>query len=158
MAEMRKGLGGMGRMGNEFPGSDGKKPAAKMATTEGMDGAGHDNGEEKISTITHHADGTHTSQMHGAEPEEHPDHLHLMAHIGHSLSGGDAHHVMHHDGMEAHSHMVNEGGEHEDGGSHNTADEAKQSLDKFFGEEAEEPEHEHEDDEEEMPVHGGMGA
>lgn len=152
MAEMRRGLGGMSKMGSEFPAGD-KKAAPMAAKPE----EGHDEGEEHTSTITHHADGTHTSQMHGAEPEEHPDHMHLMAHVGHSLTGGDAHHIMHHDGMEAHSHMVHEGGEHEDGGSHNTADEAKQSMDKFFGEEADEPEHQHEDEGDDMPIHGGMG-
>ena len=153
MAEMRKGLGGMSRMGSEFPGkSEMKKPAASAVTEPETE----HNGEEGTSTITHHADGTHTSQMHGGETMEHPDHLHLMAHIGHHLTGGEAHHVMHHDGMEAHSHMVHEGGEHEDGGHHNTAEDAKQSLDKFFGEEAKEPAHEHEDENDMAPAYGGM--
>ncbi len=139
---MRKGLGGMGKMGADMPKAEAKKPLQPDAPKMG---------EEKTSTITHHADGTHSSQMHGGEPMEHPDHKHLMAHIGHHLTGGDAHHVVHDDGMEAHSHFVNEAGEHEDSG--NSAEEAKQSLDKFFGEEAQEPEHQ-----EEMPMHGGMGA
>ena len=78
-------------------------------------GGGEEGGETKTHTITEHPDGHFQSQMHGGEAMEHPDHMHLMAHIGHQVTGGDAHHVTHHDGMEAHSHMVHEGGEHEDG-------------------------------------------
>lgn len=111
MAEpMRKGLGGMGKMGSEMPGKSAAKPTAPKVP-EGE----HDGGEEGHSTITHHADGSHTSMMHGGAEEHHPDHLHLMAHVGHHLTGGDAHHVMHHDGMEEHHHSVEESGEHHDG-------------------------------------------
>lgn len=113
MAEMmRKGLGGMGKMGADMPKGEikGKSEMKPSASEEPM-------GEEKTSTITHHADGSHTSQMDGAE-EHHPDHLHLMAHIGHHLTGGDAHHVMQHDGMEEHHHSVEESGEHHDGELH----------------------------------------
>ena len=113
MAEMRKGLGGMGKMGSEMKGKPETKKPAPAATTEGMSGHG-DTGEEHTSTITHHADGTHTSEMHGGEPMDHPDHKHLMAHIGHHLTGGDAHKVVHHDGMEPHAHMVDEAGQHQD--------------------------------------------
>lgn len=146
MAEMRKGLGGMGKMGSEFPGKgDMKKPAPK-ATTEGESGnMGHE-GEEKTSTITHHADGTHTSQMHGGEEMPHPDHMHLMAHMGHHLTGGDAHHVMHHDGMEEHHHSVEESGEHHDGELQGLHD----------GDE--DTQHQGEMEEHEMPPsYGGMG-
>lgn len=141
MAEMRKGLGGMGKMGSEMKMA--AKPAAKDKTPEGE--SGHDGGEEGHSTITHHADGTHTSEMHGGEAMQHPDHKHLMAHIGHSLSGGDAHHVVHHDGMEAHSHTVGEDGQHQDheGDPH-------ESLDAMMGGDMGGPE-------EQQPQEGGMG-
>src|SRR5271170_7855445 len=115
MAEMmRKGLGGMGKMGAEMPGK--KDPAKKEMAPKVPDGEQKHEaaGEEGHSTITHHADGTHTSEMHGGEAMQHPDHKHLMAHIGHHLTGGDAHKVVHHDGMEAHSHMVDEQGQHQD--------------------------------------------
>jgi hypothetical protein len=136
MAEMRRGLGGMGKMGSEFPGkSETKKPAAEPMTEKPT------GGEEGTSTITHHADGTHTSQMHGGEEMKHPDHLHLMAHIGHHLTHGDAHHVMHHDGMEEHHHSVEESGEHHDGELHGDG-EAMQ----------EQPMEEHEM----APTYGGM--
>jgi hypothetical protein len=139
MAEMRKGLGGMGKMGAEFPGkSETKKPAEKAVTEPSTE----HNGEEGTSTITHHADGTHTSQMHGGEPMEHPDHLHLMAHIGHHLTGGDAHHVMHHDGMEEHHHSVEESGEHHEGELHGDGQEMQH----------EQPMEEHEM----APTYGGM--
>jgi hypothetical protein len=144
MAEMeRKGMGGMSKMGAKFE----SKPKPQEDGGES---------EEGTSTITHHADGSHTSQMHGGEPMEHPDHLHLMAHIGHHLTGGDKHHVMHHDGMSATSHMVHEDGTHEGPMEHNSADEAKQSLDKFFNEESQEPMHEHGAAEEQEPAYGAM--
>jgi len=139
MAEMRKGLGGMGKMGSEFPKGEIKgTPEAKKPAEHMEDPAG----EEKTSTITHHADGTHASQMHGAEPMEHPDHLHLMAHVGHHLTGGDAHHVMHHDGMEEHHHSVEESGEHHDGELHGDGEEAQHEA----------PMEEHEM----APTYGGM--
>lgn len=119
MAEMmRKGLGGMNKMGSDFPKGELKgRTEAKPAAKSPVEGE-HEDGEEKVSTITHHADGTHTSQMEGGEPEEHPDHMHLMAHIGHHLTGGDAHHVEHHDGMESHHHSIEEDGEHHEGELH----------------------------------------
>jgi hypothetical protein len=113
----------------------------KAGAVHGEKGEMASGGEEKTHTITEHADGSHTSTMHDGTETHHPDHLHMMAHLGHHITGGDAHHVMHHDGMSAKSHMIHEGGEHDGPHEHNTADEAKQSLDKFFGEEAKEPEH-----------------
>jgi hypothetical protein len=140
MAEMRKGLGGMGKMGSEMPG---KKPAVTDKVPEGEQG--HDGGgEEGHSTITHHADGTHTSEMHGGEAMQHPDHKHLMAHIGHHLTGGDAHHVMHHDGMEEHHHSVEESGEHHDG-----------ELNGMGGEMGQE-EQPQDEMEQQAPMYGGM--
>jgi hypothetical protein len=134
---MRKGLGGMGKMGAEMPAKMDRKPAAK----EPVKGDGM--GEEKLSTITHHADGSHTSQMEGGEEMQHPDHLHLMAHIGHHLTGGDAHHVMHDDGMEQHHHSVEEDGEHHEGELH--------------GEDDPDMQHEESDMEEHDQPYGGMG-
>lgn len=143
MAEMmRKGLGGMGKMGADMPKGEPRKPlqpdAPKMGEHE-------DGGEEKTSTITHHADGTHTSQMEGGEAMEHPDHMHLMAHIGHHLTDGDAHHVMHHDGMEEHHHSVEESGEHHDGELHGDGQEAQHEGEPMG------------DEHEMAPQYGGMG-
>lgn len=139
---MRKGLGGMGKMGADMPKGEIKgKPEMKPAAKEMEDPTG----EENTSTITHHADGSHTSQMEGGEEEHHPDHLHLMAHIGHHLTDGDAHHVMHHDGMEEHHHSVEESGEHHDGELHEDGEEG-QHEDESMGE-----------DHEMAPSYGGMG-
>lgn len=143
MAEAMKQRG-LSKMAPKVP--DVKKPAVKMPTNEGESG-----NEEHITTITHHADGTHSMSSHGEE-SEHPDHLHMLAHLGHHVTGGDAHHVTHHDGMEAHSHMVHEGGEHEDGG-----DNPHESLDKMLGADSEH-EAEPEDEQESAPAYGGMGA
>ena len=101
----RKGLGRM----NASPKGEKKAPEKPM----GHEPEAEHEGGEKTTTITHHADGTH-SMEHDGEHSDHPDHKHLMAHIGHKLTGGDAHHVTHHDGMEAHSHFVDEAGQHQD--------------------------------------------
>ena len=118
--EMRKGLGRMSKAPDEDKGGEKPMPKGKVDA----ESHGEADGEEGTSTITHHADGSHTSQMHGGEETHHPDHKHLMAHIGHHLSGGDAHHVTHHDGMEAHSHTVHEDGTHEphEGDPHESLD------------------------------------
>jgi hypothetical protein len=129
MAEEMKRRG-LSMMAPKAP--DVKKPMEPKVGGEGGESDG--GGEMKTHTITEHPDGHFQSQMHGGEPMEHPDHMHLMAHIGHTVTGGDAHHVTHHDGMEAHSHMVHEGGEHEDGGNDPHA-----SLDKMMGGEQGEP-------------------
>src|SRR5215472_9015672 len=120
--EMKKGLGRMSKAPDEQKGREAKKPSGSVDGEHKPDE--HDGGEEGTSTITHHADGSQTSQMHGGEETHHPDHKHLMAHIGHHLSGGDAHHVTHHDGMEAHSHTVHEDGTHEphEGDPHESLD------------------------------------
>ena len=89
--------------------------------------------------------------------EEHPDHLHMLAHLGHKVTDGDKHHIVHHDGIAAHSHSIDEQGQHTDHGEHNTANEAREAMDKFLGEESEEPQHQHgEEENEEGPALGGM--
>lgn len=150
MADMeRKGLGSsMSRMGSKF---DGKPDPAKH-------GKGIIEGEgDKTTTITHHGDGSHTVDTGEGEPEHHASHLEAGAHLLHHMSGGDKHHIVHHDGMSATSHMIHENGEHEGPTEHNSADEAKQSLDKFFNEEAGEPAHEHDGAEQQQePAYGAM--
>ena len=99
-----------------------------------------DQGEKaggESTTIEHHPDGSHTM-----DGETHPSHLHLMAALGHKLTG-DKQHVAHHDGMQIHTHGISEMGEHQEGGSHNSAEDAKEAMGNFFNEEAQEPEHQH---------------
>lgn len=132
---MAKGLGGMSKMGHEFPGKGEAKTSAPRDTTESMNGNGE--GGEKHTSIIHHADGTHTME-HEGETTHHPEHKHLVTHLAHHLTDGDAHHLIHDDGMEEHHHSVDEMGEHKDG---------EPDGDEGVGEE--EPEEEHE-------TYGGM--
>ena len=104
------------------------------------------------TTIEHHPDGSHTM-----DGETHPSHLHLMAALGHKLTG-DKHHVAHHDGMAIHTHGITEMGEHQEGGSHNSAEEAKEAMGQFMDEEAQEPQHQHGPEEQEPASIGGYGG
>jgi hypothetical protein len=162
----RDGFDGLGKMrGGErnssyIPKPHDSKPAREREAEPSkklMQGNEGENDGEKIHEVHEHGDGTfHTEHPDGTK-EEHPDHLHLLAHLGHHLTSGDKHHIVHHDGIAAHSHSIDEAGQHEDHGEHNTANEAREAMDKFLGEESEEPQHEHgEADEEEGPVMGGM--
>jgi hypothetical protein len=144
MAEM-KGLGKLG-------GTD-KGEGDPLKREQGKT-VGQSEGEEATTTITHHGDGSHTVRTGDGQEEHHPDHLHAGAHVLHHMSGGDKHHIVHHDGVAAHSHSIHEDGQHEDHGEHNSAEEAKGALDKFLGEEAQEPEHQHEGEQE--PAYGAM--
>ena len=147
----RDGFDGLGKM------RKGEKPEYKPKPMESMAKPAAETGDggEKTHTITEHGDGHFSSQMHGGEPMEHPDHLHMMAHMGHHITGGDKHHVVHHDGMEAHSHSIDETGEHEDHQG-NSADEAKMALDKFLGEESQEPAHQDGEQQNSEPEYGGL--
>ena len=121
--EMRKGLGRM----NASPKGEKKEKVGGESKPDEHGEHQDESGGEKTTTITHHADGTHSMQ-HDGEHSDHPHHMHLMAHIGHKLTGGDAHHVTHHDGMEGHSHMVDEAGEHQD-----HEGDPRESLDAMMG-------------------------
>jgi hypothetical protein len=120
------------------PGKDGKLPMHEPPEKKMAEPKMGGDGGEKTHTITEHADGHLTSHMHGGEPMEHPDHLHMLAHVGHHISGGDKHHVVHHDGAMMHSHGMNEAGEHDGTHDHQNLDELKQSMDQFLGEEGQE--------------------
>ena len=157
----RDGFDGLGKMrGGERNSSYVPKPHGETKPSEGKKAdsmEGGDAGGEKTHTITEKGDGSLHSRMHDGTEEEHPDHLHLLAHLGHQITGGDKHHIVHHDGIAAHSHSIDEQGQHEDHGTHNTANEARQAMDKFLGEEAQEPQHQGGGEEnEEGPVMGGM--
>ena|SRR5271156_2247034 len=125
----KDGLDGLGKM------RKGEKPEYKPKPMEGKEmhegGGGMEGGSEGAHSIHDHGDGTfHTEHPDGSR-EEHPHHLAAMAHVGHKITGGDKHHVVHHDGMSAHSHSVHEDGQHEDHGE----EDAHGALDKFLGEE-----------------------
>ena len=155
----RDGFDGLGKMrGGERNSSYIPKPHSETKPHESTEEQEKsDGGSEQIHSVHDHGDGTfHTEHPDGTR-EEHPDHLHMLAHLGHKVTDGDKHHIFHHDGISAHSHSIDEAGNHEDHGEHNTAEEAKGALDKFFGEESEEPQHQHGGEEnEEGPALGGM--
>jgi hypothetical protein len=131
MAEMMRGMGGLSKMGSVTE----KKAKPEKATDErkGKDAPkeekGKTDGESNDSTtIKHNADGTH--EMDG---ETHPDHLHMLAALGHKVTGGDKHHVAHHDGMSTRTHGIHESGEHQETQEHGSADEAGEGLKQFMG-------------------------
>ena len=133
----------MKMMGGKKPPMKGSKP--KPEPKEGKAEGGHpDETGTQTHTIEQHPDGHFESHMHDGTHESHPDHLHLLAHLGHHISGGDKHHVAHHDGMAVHTHGMHEDGNHEETQSHNSAEEAKEAMGNFFNEEAQEPAHQHE--------------
>ena len=147
----RDGFDGLGKMrGGERNSSYIPKPHGETKPHESTEEQEKsDGGSDQIHEVHDHGDGTfHT---------EHPDHLHMLAHLGHHVTSGDKHHIVHHDGIAAHSHSIDEQGQHTDHGEHNTANEAREAMDKFLGEESEEPQHQHgEAENEEGPALGGM--
>lgn len=148
MKMMGSKSGGGKKPSKPAPEAEGKaRPEPKEGKVGGEKGdmGEHAGGEASQTVITHHPDGSHE-----VDGEHHPTHLHALAAIGHKLTG-DKHHVAHHDGMQIHTHGINENGEHQEGGSHNSAEEAAQAMHQFLSEEAQEPEHQH-------PAVAGMGG
>ena len=133
----------------------GQMDQLRKPTAPGVKEPGKMGGQEKTHTITEHADGSMTSKMHDGAEEQHPDHLHMLAHVGHHITGGDKHHVAHHDGMAIHTHGIHEDGNHEETQQHGSADEAGQSLTSMMGGDDEAPQQEAEGQSEPAPM-GGM--
>lgn len=141
----QKGMKGLGKMGSGFESKP--KPGGEEHQSGG------EGGDSSKTVIEHHPDGSHS-----VDGEHHPDHLHAGAAVLHKMSGGDKHHIVHHDGMSAHSHSIHEDGTHEDHGEHNSPEEAHGALDKFMGDEQGPPEAQHEDmgQEQHEPAYGAM--
>jgi hypothetical protein len=124
--------------------------------------AGRVSGEkgEEQTVVTHHGDGTHTTQHSDGSTEEHPDHLHMLASLGHKLSGGDKHHVVQDKGDTFAQHGIYEDGEHYGSHDHENVDELKSSMGKFLDEEGQEWAGEGKDaqkpEERDEPAYGGM--
>ena len=143
----RDGLDGLSKMRR------GERPEYKPKPMEGKPAEEHEGGGD-VHSIHDHGDGSfHTEHPDGTK-EEHENHLAALTHTAHKITGGDKHHMVHHDGMASHSHSIGEDGQHEDHGEGNSADEARSALDKFLGEEAQEPMHQGEQESE--PEYGGM--
>jgi len=145
---------GLGKLGANLPDrqSGAEKPTPK-GFTAGQKG-------EEQTVITHHSDGTHTTQHADGSAEEHPDHLHMLASLGHKISGGDKHHVVQDKGDTYSQHGVHEDGEHYGTHDHGNIAELKDSMGKFLDEEGQEWTGEGKDAEKaegkEEPAYGGM--
>lgn len=153
MAEMMRR--GLSKMAPAFEKRQ-KEDAKDLKKEQPGLGTEHGGEEEKTHTITEHGDGSFTSKMHDGAEEKHPDHMHMLAHMGHHLTGGDKHHIAHHDGMSVTTHGIHESGEHDGPHEHNSAEEAKEAMGNFLDEEAKEPAHQHGGEEEMEPSYGGM--
>ena len=143
----KDGLDGLGKM------RKGEKPEYKPKPMEGKEPkmGGSEDGQPTHS-MHDHGDGTWHTQHPDGSREEHPHHLAALAHMGHKATDGDKHHVVHHDGMSAHSHSVHEDGQHEDHGE----EDAHGALDKFLGEEGGQEPGMDGGEENQGPVMGGM--
>ena len=123
---MARGLGKLGPENLPDRTKGGDKATGKPFPVGGAQG-------EERTTITHHADGTHTSEHADGTKEEHPDHLHLVASLGHKLSGGDKHDVVEDTGGGFRQHGGDEAGEHYGTHDHDTVDALKDSMGKYLG-------------------------
>lgn len=118
-------------------------PKAPGIKAPGMKGGGEG---VKVHEIHEHPDGHLETHMHDGTHTEHPDHLHALAHIGHHISGGDAHHIAHHDGFAFRGHGITPEGEHGETHDHDNLEDLKSSMDEFLAEEGKEKAPESEDD------------
>lgn len=124
-----KGLGGGLR---PKMGGGGEKPAAK-AGKMGEEPRGEAEGGAKGALELHDkGDGTAKTVIEGKE-EEHPDHMHAVAHIAHHLDPHSSHFHAKHDGFSGHSHGVHESGEHSETKEHESAEEMKPEMDAMLG-------------------------
>jgi hypothetical protein len=84
------------------------------------------------------------------EPEQDAggDHMHMAAEAMHAAEPASKHMIVSHDGYGMKSHGIDEQGNHKETEEHNSAEEADEAMHKFFGEEANEPQHQHGDGEE----------
>ena len=150
----KDGLDGLGKMrGNTERPSYTPKSEMISKKADSIEG---EHAQDNIHEVHDHGDGTfHTIHPDGSR-EEHPDHLHMLASLGHNITGGDKHHIVHHDGISAHSHSISEDGQHEDHGEATSPEESHSALDKFLGEESKEPQHQGQSESDEGPVMGGI--
>lgn len=150
----RDGFDGLGKMRKgEKPAYEPKPHESKGGESKKTDSEQGQGGEQVgVHEIHDHGDGSFHTQHPDGTREEHPHHMAAMAHVGHKITGGDKHHVVHHDGMSAHSHSIHEDGQHEDHGE----EDPQGSLSKFLGEGEEEPMQDGGQEEDQGPVMGGM--
>jgi hypothetical protein len=112
----------------ESSGKAGEKMGEKPKAAAEHEGEG-----EKAGIQLHdHGDGTAHSVIEGKQ-EEHPDHMHAVAHIAHHLMPEGSHFHAHHDGFSAKSHGIHESGEHAETQEHNAPEEMHGAMDAMLG-------------------------
>jgi hypothetical protein len=134
MEPERKGMGGLGKMGSKM----GEKMPGKPDPAKAMGGKTDGEKGDGVTTVHHQPDGSFHVEHHDGEQSDHPDHMHMLTHMAHKITGGDKHQMVHHDGMQMHSHGIHESGEHDGTHDHENLDELKSSMDQFLGEEGQE--------------------
>jgi hypothetical protein len=128
-------------------------PSAKMGSEMGQ-GIKKEPAEGGAPMEVHdHGDGTFHTVKDGQE-EQHPDLLHMTAHIAHVHEPESKHHHAKHDGFSGHTHGIHEDGTHEETQEHDSPESMSEGLKAFMGgEEGAEDKPQHE--EEQAPL-GGM--
>lgn len=115
-------------MGGTLGGGEKKPAAAKM----GEEPKGESDGEKGAIELHDHGDGTAHTVIEGKQ-EEHPDHMHAVAHIAHHLAPESSHFHAKHDGFSSHSHGVHESGEHSETKEHESPEEMHSAMDEAMG-------------------------
>jgi hypothetical protein len=134
-------------------------PKEKMAGAKpmGMPKMPKEEGEKAMPSpmeIHDHGDGTfHT--MKDGQQEEHPDLLHMTAHIAHVHEPESKHHHAKHDGFSGHTHGIHEDGTHEETQEHDSPEEMGEGLKAFMGQGGEQAKPQMANEEEAAPL-GGM--
>ncbi len=116
-------------------------PVHEPAADEHMPQGGGDGGEAH-SHLVSHGDGTHHIEHEDGTQTDHPHIGHALMHLAGKHSEGMHHHT-HSDGLGGGhtTHTSEHGGEPEGPHEHPDAEGAAEHLKQFFGEEAQEPEH-----------------
>lgn len=126
--ETMKGLGGGLRPKGAMGGAEKKPAASKMGEESKGDGEG---GKAPIE-LHDGGDGTAATVINGKR-EEHPDHMHAVAHIAHHLAPESSHFHAKHDGFSGHTHGVKESGEHSETKEHESAEGMHPEMDAMLG-------------------------
>lgn len=122
------GMKGLSKLGGGMKGAAAAKPAAKEPGK--MDGE-HEGGKGALE-VHDHGDGTAHTVIEGKQ-EEHPDHMHAVAHVAHHLMPEGSHFHAHNDGYAMKSHGIHETGEHKETQEHGSPEEMHGAMDEMMG-------------------------
>lgn len=135
------GKGNFHLSGSKAREADRMAEPAKKKPMEGEMGA--ETGGEGMKLVPH-GDGSYHTEGAGGEHEEHEDLGHALTHMAHEQEPDGKHMHIHHDGFESHSHSIDEHGEHDGTHTHDDAEDLKEHVGKFAGEEQGENDEDHE--------------